>query len=68
LDPTLEADMPKLDLTIPADVLSDDAGMRVWVLGHEIPEGSWGAAGQIFRFAQLREAAKAEREKSEAPA
>jgi phenylpyruvate tautomerase PptA (4-oxalocrotonate tautomerase family) len=40
----------------------DDAGIRVWVLVHEVPEGSWGAAGQIVHFEQLRNAAKAERE------
>jgi phenylpyruvate tautomerase PptA (4-oxalocrotonate tautomerase family) len=55
-------------LVLEATGWGDDAGMRVWVLVHEIPEGSWGAAGQIVRFEQLREAAKAEREKSEVPA
>ncbi len=39
-----------------------DAGVRVWVLIHEVPDGNWGAAGQVVRFEQLREAAKAERE------
>ena len=39
-----------------------EAGIRIWVLIHEVPEGSWGAAGQIVRFEQLRAAAKAERE------
>jgi phenylpyruvate tautomerase PptA (4-oxalocrotonate tautomerase family) len=52
-------------LVLEATGWGDDGGMRVWVLVHEIPEGSWGAAGQIVRFEQLREAAKAEREKSE---
>jgi phenylpyruvate tautomerase PptA (4-oxalocrotonate tautomerase family) len=55
-------------LVLEATGWGDDGGMRVWVLVHEVPEGSWGAAGQIVRFKQLREAAKAEREKSEAPA
>ena len=45
-----------------------DAGVRVWTLIHEVPDGNWGAAGQVVRFEQLREAAKAEREKAEAPA
>jgi phenylpyruvate tautomerase PptA (4-oxalocrotonate tautomerase family) len=54
-------------LVLGATGWGDDGGMRVWVLVHEIPEGSWGAAGQIVRFEQLREAAKAEREKSEVP-
>jgi phenylpyruvate tautomerase PptA (4-oxalocrotonate tautomerase family) len=45
--------------------LTEEDGVRVWVLIHEVPEGNWGAAGQIVRFEQLREAAKAEREKAE---
>jgi phenylpyruvate tautomerase PptA (4-oxalocrotonate tautomerase family) len=40
----------------------DDAAMRVWTLIHEVPDGNWGAAGQVVRFDQLRAAAKAERE------
>ena len=31
-------------------------------------DGNWGAGKQVIRFEQLREAAKAEREKAEAPA
>ena len=42
-----------------------DPGLRVWVLIHEVPEGNWGAGKQIIHFEQLREAAKAEREKAE---
>jgi phenylpyruvate tautomerase PptA (4-oxalocrotonate tautomerase family) len=45
--------------------LSEEDGVRVWVLVHEVPEGNWGAAGQVVRFEQLRAAAKAEREKTE---
>lgn len=45
--------------------LTEEDGVRVWVLIHEVPEGNWGAAGQIVRFEQLRAAAKAEREKAE---
>jgi phenylpyruvate tautomerase PptA (4-oxalocrotonate tautomerase family) len=37
-------------------------GVRVWTLIHEVPDGNWGAAGQVVRFEQLREAAEAERE------
>ncbi len=48
--------------------LAEDDGIRVWVLIHEVAEGNWGAAGQIVRFEALREAARAEREKAEAPA
>ena len=32
--------------------------MRVWVHIHEIPDGDWGAAGNVIMFAQLREAAR----------
>ena len=48
--------------------IPDDELLRVFILHHEIPEGSWGAGGQVVRFAALREAAKAEREKAEAAA
>jgi phenylpyruvate tautomerase PptA (4-oxalocrotonate tautomerase family) len=48
--------------------LGDDETFRVWVIVNEVTEGHWGAAGQIVHFEQLREAAKAEREKAEAPA
>ncbi len=48
--------------------LSDEEGLRVWVLVHDIAEGRWGAGGQIIQFEQLRAAAKAEREKAAAPA
>ena len=40
----------------------DTAGVRVWALIHEVPDGNWGAAGQVVRFEQLRDAARAERE------
>jgi phenylpyruvate tautomerase PptA (4-oxalocrotonate tautomerase family) len=39
-----------------------EAGVRVWTLVRDVPEGNWGAAGQIVHFEQLRAAAKAERE------
>ena len=48
--------------------LTEADGVRVWVLIHEVPEGNWGAAGQIVRFEELRAAAKAEREKAGATA
>ena len=44
--------------------IPEDEGLRVFVLMHEVPEGSWGAAGQVVRFQQLRELALAEREKA----
>ncbi len=49
-------------------VLSEAAGLdeadalRVWVLIHEVPDGNWGAGGQIVRFADLVGYATAERE------
>jgi phenylpyruvate tautomerase PptA (4-oxalocrotonate tautomerase family) len=44
-----------------AGISAEDA-LRVWVLLHEVAEGSWGAAGQVIRFEQLREIARKERE------
>jgi len=35
-----------------AGLTADDAG-RVWVLTHEQPEGTWGAGGQVVRYADL---------------
>ena len=73
-----------LDITVPGGALSErrkagivedatklvldatgwgaEAGVRVWVLIHDVPDGNWGAAGTVVRFEQLREAAKAERD------
>lgn len=45
--------------------LDQDQAMRVWVHCHEIPEGSWGTAGHVIEFEQLRAAARHEREKAE---
>jgi phenylpyruvate tautomerase PptA (4-oxalocrotonate tautomerase family) len=42
--------------------LTEADALRVWVLIHEQPEGTWGAAGNIIRFAELAALAKAERE------
>jgi phenylpyruvate tautomerase PptA (4-oxalocrotonate tautomerase family) len=33
--------------------------MRVWVLITELPNGNWGAAGQVIDFDELRKAARA---------
>jgi phenylpyruvate tautomerase PptA (4-oxalocrotonate tautomerase family) len=41
---------------------------RVWVTHREIAEGSWGAGGQIVKFAQLREAAAAARAEAQGAA
>jgi phenylpyruvate tautomerase PptA (4-oxalocrotonate tautomerase family) len=42
--------------------LGDEDALRVWVLCHEVAEGSWGAGGHVIRFEQLRTMAKSERE------
>ena len=42
----------------------DGDSQRVWVHIHEIPDGNWGALGQVIRFEQLREAARQEREQA----
>ena len=36
--------------------------LRVWVLINEVPDGNWGAAGQVVSFEQLRRYAEQERE------
>nr|WP_107912472.1 tautomerase family protein [Streptomyces chartreusis] len=33
--------------------LSPDDALRVWVLIHEQPDGTWGAGGSIIRYADL---------------
>src|SRR3954449_7576103 len=49
-------------VTDAAGIDADEALRRVWVLVREVPEGNWGAGGQVVRFAQLREIATRERE------
>jgi phenylpyruvate tautomerase PptA (4-oxalocrotonate tautomerase family) len=39
-----------------------EASWRIWTLIRDVPEGNWGAGGQIVHFQQLREAAQAERD------
>ena len=46
-----------------AEIGEEDA-LRVWVLIHEVPEGNWGAAGNVIHFEQLRQLASQEREQS----
>jgi phenylpyruvate tautomerase PptA (4-oxalocrotonate tautomerase family) len=38
--------------------LGADQALRVWVLIHEQPDGTWGAGGRIFRYADLVALAK----------
>lgn len=52
------------DLILEATGWGDEDRIRIWVLCREIDEGSWGAGGGVIRFEQLREAAKAEKEKA----
>ena len=43
---------------------SDAAALlRIWVLIREVPNGNWGAGGQVIRYEQLRAMAAGEREK-----
>jgi phenylpyruvate tautomerase PptA (4-oxalocrotonate tautomerase family) len=42
--------------------LGESDALRVMVLIGEVPEGDWGAAGNIIRFEQLRQMAARERE------
>lgn len=41
--------------------LGQDDVLRVWVLVHEQPEGTWGAGGSIVRFADLVALAKGQK-------
>jgi phenylpyruvate tautomerase PptA (4-oxalocrotonate tautomerase family) len=31
----------------------DQDALRIWVIGHEIPDGNWGAGGRIVRLADI---------------
>jgi phenylpyruvate tautomerase PptA (4-oxalocrotonate tautomerase family) len=44
-----------------AGIAEEDA-LRIFVLHHEVAEGSWGAGGQVIRFEQLRSIAKEQSE------
>lgn len=46
-------------LVLDAAGLGEADAMRVWVLIHEQPEGTWGAGGQIVNFTELKAAARA---------
>lgn len=50
-------------ITAAAGLAEDDA-LRVWVLIHEQPEGTWGAGGAIVSFQDLRAIAQAQRAES----
>lgn len=42
--------------------LGQDDAMRVWVLVHEQPDGTWGAGGSVIRFADLVALAKGQQQ------
>jgi len=48
--------------------IPEEEALRVWVLCHEVAEGSWGAGGQVVEFAMLRAAAAKEAEQTQAGA
>lgn len=48
--------------------LGEDDGLKVFVLISEVPEGNWGAAGNVVHFEQLREVAAQQREQAAEPA
>jgi phenylpyruvate tautomerase PptA (4-oxalocrotonate tautomerase family) len=48
--------------------IPEDQALRVWVLCHEVAEGSWGAGGQVIEFAALRAAAAKQAEGAQAGA
>ena len=47
--------------------IGEEDALRVWVVCREVPEGSWGAGGQVVEFQALRNAASAARSEA-APA
>jgi phenylpyruvate tautomerase PptA (4-oxalocrotonate tautomerase family) len=42
--------------------LTETDALRVWVLIHEQPEGTWGAAGHIVKFQELAALAQGQRD------
>ena len=48
-------------LVLGAAGLSDADALRVWVLIHEQPEGTWGAGGAVVRFSELAALANSQR-------
>lgn len=48
-------------LVLEAAGLGESDALRVWVLINEKPEGTWGAGGQVVKFAELKAAAEAAR-------
>jgi phenylpyruvate tautomerase PptA (4-oxalocrotonate tautomerase family) len=38
--------------------IAEADGLRIWVLIRDVPDGNWGAGGQVVEFAKLREIAR----------
>ncbi|MFD4356728.1 4-oxalocrotonate tautomerase family protein [Nocardia sp. NPDC058518] len=49
------------DLILAAAGLTEADALRVWVLVHDQPEGTWGAAGTIVKFQELAALAQGRR-------
>jgi phenylpyruvate tautomerase PptA (4-oxalocrotonate tautomerase family) len=47
--------------------VSEEDSIRIWVMVSEVPDGNWGAAGNVVHFEQLRELAAQARERPQAP-
>jgi phenylpyruvate tautomerase PptA (4-oxalocrotonate tautomerase family) len=44
--------------------IPEEHALRVWVLINEVPDGNWGAAGNVIRFEQLKAMAAQAREET----
>lgn len=51
----LVGDLTRLILAAEGTAVDDDpaAGMRVWVLVHEVPDGNWGGAGRTWTLREI---------------
>jgi phenylpyruvate tautomerase PptA (4-oxalocrotonate tautomerase family) len=46
--------------------LTQDDALRIWVLIHEQPDGTWGAGGSVIRYADLVALARQDRAQTDA--
>lgn len=46
------------EVVLKAAGITEADSTRVWVMIHEQPDGTWGGAGRIWRFADIAEAAR----------
>ncbi|MFD3580937.1 4-oxalocrotonate tautomerase family protein [Streptomyces sp. NPDC058683] len=46
--------------------LAPDDALRVWVLVHEQPDGTWGAGGSVIRYADLVALSQQDKERADA--